>query len=340
MGESYMANKRKSRNRNELIRCQKCGEDYSVTYKSCPFCDEVAARSAGRRGGKRLNTRGGGYGGGGGGGWGPLRIITTVLSIALILAAVYIVITIVKPLVELGNGEPGSAVTATAPAATEDPAPEPPTEPAAEPTPTPAAEPTPTPAAEPTPPATAEPTPSLANAESFTLNASDFTLRRAGETYRIRAAFFPSGTTGSVVWTSSNPGAVHVADNGTVTALAAGNSTITATLENGYAQTCIVRCGWSDGSTYPTPGTGTATAAPAGGAALSINRTDITMRREGETFALRVTGTNDTPVWSSSDSSVASVTSGGTVTAVSSGTVTVTAAVDGQILTCIVRCNF
>ena len=30
--------------RNDVIRCEKCGEDYSVTYKRCPFCDERPGR--------------------------------------------------------------------------------------------------------------------------------------------------------------------------------------------------------------------------------------------------------------------------------------------------------
>ena len=38
--------------------CAKCGEDYSDTYKRCPFCEEEAALRSGhplrRRGGKRL----------------------------------------------------------------------------------------------------------------------------------------------------------------------------------------------------------------------------------------------------------------------------------------------
>lgn len=318
-----MASKHKSRIRNEVIRCENCGEDYSVTYRSCPFCDESAARSAGRRGGgKRLNTRGGGYGGG----WGPLRIITTLLSVALIIAAVYIVVTIVKPLVELGNEKTGISATDT---------------PALD---TPSGEPTVEPTAEPTPDTTVEPTPespsSSQAADSFTLNASDFTLTHSGDTYRIRATFSPAGSTGSITWTSSNPEAVHVDSNGTVTALAKGNSTITAALENGHTEKCIVRCGWSDGSVAPTPGSGSTPATSTANTGLALNRTDFTMSREGETFMLKVSGTDSAPAWSSSDSSVAGVSSSGKVTALKHGTVTVTATVDGQTLKCIVRCNF
>ena len=48
--------------RNDVIRCDKCGEYYAITYKRCPFCDERPGRGGGS--GRRVaNTRGGGYGG-------------------------------------------------------------------------------------------------------------------------------------------------------------------------------------------------------------------------------------------------------------------------------------
>ena len=94
-----MASKRTAGTRQEMIHCDRCGEDYAASYKSCPFCDEMEYEEEGRpRGGRRLagNTRGGGYGGGPSVG----RIILTVLSLALIVAAVMIVISIIKPLVD------------------------------------------------------------------------------------------------------------------------------------------------------------------------------------------------------------------------------------------------
>ena len=36
-----MASKRTRANKPEMIHCPYCGEDYSSTYKHCPFCDEV-----------------------------------------------------------------------------------------------------------------------------------------------------------------------------------------------------------------------------------------------------------------------------------------------------------
>ena len=34
-----MATRRSTGTRPEVVRCPYCGEDYSVTYKRCPFCD-------------------------------------------------------------------------------------------------------------------------------------------------------------------------------------------------------------------------------------------------------------------------------------------------------------
>lgn len=295
-----MPTKQKSGKRNELIRCNNCGEEYSVTYKRCPFCDESAARNANGRSGKRLNnTRGGGYGSG----WTLARIVTTALSLGLIVAAIGIVVTVVKPLIDRGSSEPGTVVVTDSPAA-DTSAPDQTDEPGA------------------------EESAAVQTAESFALTAEDITLQSPGETYRLKATFAPEGTTGNITWTSSDPTIVTVAADGTVTALANGSSTVTAAMDGGYTQTCIVRCSWSGG----------ATATPA--ASISLNRTDITLRSKGETFNLKVSGTGSTPVWAIGDTSVATISGSGTVTAVKGGMTTVTVKVDGQTLKCIVRCNF
>ena len=72
--------------RADVIRCENCGEDYSVTYKRCPFCDERPGR--GGVVGKRVaNTRGGGYGRP----VNPIQIAGLVVSLALIASALFIV---------------------------------------------------------------------------------------------------------------------------------------------------------------------------------------------------------------------------------------------------------
>ena len=73
--------------RSDVIRCEKCGEDYSITYKRCPFCDERPARSRSSRSaqvGSGRRVAGSGYNGNR---VNPLQIVGLVLSLILIIAA-------------------------------------------------------------------------------------------------------------------------------------------------------------------------------------------------------------------------------------------------------------
>lgn len=327
-----MATRRSTGTRPEVVRCPYCGEDYSVTYKRCPFCDGKPAPESSfeddppaegwRSGGKRLvsNTRGGGYGRGG---WGPLRIVGTVVSLGLIVAAVWIVVSVVSPLVNRGSSlnsdQPSSPpVTSSSAAPTGSP------DSSASPAPTGGVEPTRSPEPSGTIPASQ-------TATSFTLNRKDFTLSQAGDVWNLGPAFLPAGSTGTLTWSSSKPEVATVSDSGIVTAVAPGVATITATMAGGYTQECIVRCTWTGAS---SGGSGSAAAT------LTPSHSDVTLYKAGESFRFRVSGTDSTPVWSTSNSGVASVDGSGTVTAVSKGTCNVTATVDGQTFTCIVRCNF
>ena len=327
-----MATRRSTGTRPEVVRCPYCGEDYSVTYKRCPFCDGKPAPESsfeddppaeGRRsGGKRLvsNTRGGGYGGEG---WGPLRIVGTVVSLGLIVAAVWIVVSVVSPPVNRGSSlnsdQPSSPpVTSSSAAPTGSP------DSSASPALTGGVEPTRSPEPSGTIPASQ-------TATSFTLNRKDFTLSQAGDVWNLGPAFLPAGSTGTLTWSSSKPEVATVSDSGIVTAVAPGVATITATMAGGYTQECIVRCTWTGAS---SGGSGSAAAT------LTPSHSDVTLYKAGESFRFRVSGTDSTPVWSTSNSGVASVDGSGTVTAVSKGTCNVTATVDGQTFTCIVRCNF
>lgn len=327
-----MATRRSTGTRPEVVRCPYCGEDYSVTYKRCPFCDGKPAPESSfeddppaegwRSGGKRLvsNTRGGGYGGGG---WGPLRIVGTVVSLGLIVAAVWIVVSVVSPLVNRGSSlnsdQPSSPpVTSSSAAPTGSP------DSSASPALTGGVEPTRSPEPSGTIPASQ-------TATSFTLNRKDFTLSQAGDVWNLGPAFLPAGSTGTLTWSSSKPEVATVSDSGIVTAVAPGVATITATMAGGYTQECIVRCTWTGAS---SGGSGSAAAT------LTPSHSDVTLYKAGESFRFRVSGTDSTPVWSTSNSGVASVDGSGTVTAVSKGTCNVTATVDGQTFTCIVRCNF
>ncbi len=157
-----------------------------------------------------------------------------------------------------------------------------------------------------------------------TLTENDVTLEAAGQTHELVAELTPIDPEAVLTWTSSNPTVASVNDKGVVTAMSNGTSNITATLPNGAAAICLVRCNWSAISTSTR---------------LSLNRSDFTLFSKGETFTMKVVGTTKDATWSSADESVVTITPGGVVTAQAEGVTVVTAQVDGETLTCTVRCR-
>ncbi len=238
-------------NAEGLIHCNACGEDYSATYKRCPFCGERLnvrpvesdddlddgfvfegaeffdepkdAKSAPRgSGGRRLAARTGR----------PARpahpvkhrlsrTITFAFTLVIIIAALIIVFGWLYPKIHK-NPKPS-------------------------PTPSPSAsqtvEPTvsPEPSGEPTAEPTGEP---VSSPDSLTLSSYDFTLR-AGESYTIKVTLDPADWDGTVEWTSSDENYATVSADGTVanvnTDTRLHRVIITATA-GGVSQECVVYC--------------------------------------------------------------------------------------------------
>ena len=322
-----MAPKQPWSNRPTMKHCEYCGEDYASTYKHCPFCDEVpmdpeASVEDGSytpRKGRRLatNTRGGGYGRGPS----PLRMLGIVVPLASIIAAVSIAISVIIPLVTEGGSvdDPG-AVESIQPAESVTPTGGGETEPS--PTPT-------------------ETIPADQTATGFSLNYTEFSIsNRYPDPVTLTVTFIPAGSTGTITWTSSDPEVVSVDENGTVSpGSKTGSATITATMAGGVTQTCLVRNSvTSSGGSTTEP-----SQSPSGGgtasATLSLNRTDFTLSSAYPSYQVKVSGTSSTPTWSIANTGVATVSADGTVTYVSRGQTTLTCTVDGQTLTCIVRCS-
>ena len=92
MQNTQTPRKRQPLIRNDVIRCEKCGEDYSVTYKRCPFCDERPGRPGVGHSGRH-----------------PVQLVGLVISLVIIAAAVFIVFTYVSPLIfhNQGGTNPG-----------------------------------------------------------------------------------------------------------------------------------------------------------------------------------------------------------------------------------------
>lgn len=349
-----MPNKHGTGARSTVIRCPNCGEDYSVTYKRCPFCDEKTAPAkkraayedspdteyddteeggeASRHSGRRL------YGGTArGGGWPPLRIVSTVVSLAIIVAAIWIVATQIIPLVKRANPDDPAAATPTPPSVSQDVGGiTPPTDSG-----------TPDPNAT-TPPATSlipevSPTPAIPagqTATGFTMSKSDVSLSRYGESFTLKITYTPSGSTGSVTFESDKPEVAVVGADGVVTGKSRGTATITATLPGGVTQECIVRCKF-DAPAGSGGGSSQTVNANSGTGSLSLNKTDFTFTSLNDpAVQMKVSGTSSTPVWSIGDSSVATISETGLVKPVSKGNTTITCTVDGKTLECIVRCSF
>lgn len=319
--------KTRSRSSSELIHCENCGEYYAATYRSCPFCEERPTRG---RGGRTTNRRGGGYGSA----LSPGQIISYAASLLLIIAAVAIVVSMLRSL--LGRGEearhpdssvpPSHAVDTTPPTSS-------------------------------LPPETAPPTsaPVVEGPTAISLNKSDITLTAPNETAQLTATVAPADYSGDLVWTSDNPGQVYVTQTGLVYAVSPGTVTITVTAGN-VSASCIVRNkttgtppadagGQASGTTPPadpavttqpsaSPEPSAPTVSP-----VSLNKSDFTIRpQDPSTYQLKVSGGDgQNYTWVSDNTSVATVSESGLVTKVGSGRCNITVTSGGQSASCIVR---
>ena len=210
-------------NSDALIHCESCGEDYSATYKRCPFCgdrngtpirsseedhaapqpyvfdgqdvfdqpDEPQEEAA--RGGKRLA---------GGNPPPPInwsRLITFLCALVIIAAALVIVFTWVYPKLrdKTGDNNPQSSPITSV-----------------QPSQTPQASQEPDSSAQPDPDSSEQPQGD--GLTSLTMSSTDFTLE-AGKTHTITLTYDPQDWTGDVTWSSSDETCATVDANGKVT---------------------------------------------------------------------------------------------------------------------------
>lgn len=187
----------------ELIKCPKCGVPYSPTYDSCPFCaeDEDAIDDKPHRRKRRLLTRRNAQSARG--------ALIAALVLVLALLSVYL---FSGELVQFGMksrepaetaGETGSEPGGEQPGGEGEDAVSAPPE-------------TVQPGGEDVPP---EETADVSNAA---LNRSDFTLSYAGEKFTIKL----SGTEARPTWSIDNANVASIAADGTVTAIANGNTEV------------------------------------------------------------------------------------------------------------------
>lgn len=301
-------------------RCPNCGEEYSDTYRTCPFCEEEEAIKRGhplrRRGGRRAEKRKPSNGGAGG--------------VMLLLCAVIIIG--VLGYVVFGDDVADAVGIRTDP----EPAPsgtqvDPPTEPGdlngtpADPTPddTPPVDPAVT---DPDPDIPDEPPEQPTEPVPLALNQTNITIR-VGDKGRLDYI----GGTGEVTWTSSNENIATV-EGGTITGMAGGTVTITAASGEETA-TCQVKV---EGEAWVNPNA----------SSYKLSKTDFTLRSGENSWQLKIKrdngsweilGAADGVTWASANTSVATVSDTGLVTRAGKGMTTVTATVDGVTMECIVR---
>ena len=143
-----------------------------------------------------------------------------------------------------------------------------------------------------------------------------------GETIQIRATVLPStATSKTVTWTSSKHSVATVANDGTVTAIAEGQSTITANAGGKFA-TCQV----------------TVTKGFVAVTSITLNKESMTLVKGAvETMVAIVKpddATDKTVTWGSSNNGIASVDNNGKVAAVGGGMAVITAKSGNQTATC------
>ena len=164
---------------------------------------------------------------------------------------------------------------------------------------------------------------------------------KEGEKVNLSATVGPENVTSKVViWSSSDESIATVADDGTVTAVKAGDVTITAKAAYGknVTATCDIKVAEAE-KPQPTPEPEPQpTPQKVAATTITLDKTTANLK-EGETVELKATvgpenATDKSVTWISSDERVATVSKDGKVTAVKAGSVKITAtAVSGKNVT-------
>lgn len=269
----------------KLLKCPKCGEMFSDSYKECPFCaeDEELAQGGKARHGRRIQRQKAPSIGG------------PALAIVIVFLAAFLVYAFfgdkISALFEKTDKPPVEDVTPT-------------------------------------------PSPTPDTPVSLTLDQQTLTLVEGGS-----AKLTVSGAE-NCIWTSSNTAAATVSDDGIVTAVGAGSATVSVTTADGSATaTCNVTV------TEKKPLAMVLDRSISGvlyDSVDGVNNYDTNMERIGVTWTLHLEGATGEVQWSIADTSVATITPDGSSCQITSvgnsrtGTI-LSATVDGQTITCIVR---
>ena len=211
-----------------MVRCDNCGEDYDVSYKRCPFCDERPGRS-GVSGRRVSNTRGGGYGRP----VNPIQIAGLVVSLILIASALFIVVRFIGAPIFGNKNKPGSSGSDISSSQS--------SQSGQGNTGTPV-----------------DPTPPAPSVQSIVFNNTDFSLDSAAA-YQLTANLLPAGAEGEVTWTSSDATAAVVDSSGLVTNVNVRDSDVVVTITaacGDVTSSTTVTCKGKSGGTVSSGTTG------------------------------------------------------------------------------------
>lgn len=281
----------------EMRKCEVCGEMYSTTYRTCPFCEEEEAMRRGkpmhRHASDFRNKRGGN----------ALGVLALVLALIVVGGGVWAFfgdsIASLAGIRETSGTEGNSVDSGDS------------------------VEPLALVLDQTTLTLQAGTTGSLSvtgGGESRTWSSDNTAVAEVNENGLITAVAAGEAVISVTDGTNTAQCTVQVTD-GEIT----GNETTGGETTGGET---------TGGETTATGGE--TTGGETSGAALTLNREDFTLP-VGQKWQLKVSGTSSTVTWSIADTSIATIASDGTVTGVSKGVTTATAKVDGQTLECIVR---
>ena len=169
----------------------------------------------------------------------------------------------------------------------------------------------------------------IVHVTSVTLNKTTLSLTVGGEETLMATVKPDDATNKTVTWTSSNTGVTTVDSNGKVTAVAAGEATITAKAGNQTAK-CEVTVTAAEEATVPVE-------------SITLNETELTLN-EGGVFQLTATvspsdATDAEVEWEIDDDTIATLSDTGKVTAKKGGTATITASAGGKSAQCKLTVN-
>ena len=224
--------KNSSPRRSDVIRCEKCGEDYSITYKRCPFCDERPSR--GGVTGRRVAEHNGPVN--------PIQIITLVVSLVVIIAALFIVFTYIGPLIFGNSGSGGQSSQPDASQSSDSGSGGQSQSGSSETSGSGSSG-----GADGSSSSGGDVTQTDSSSDtvtSITLSSTDCTLQYQ-EDYQMKATITPAGSSAQVTWTSSDPSILPIAEDGSIQNLNSGTTTVNVTITatcGGQTATCIVRC--------------------------------------------------------------------------------------------------